>query len=250
MAGHSKFANIKHRKGAQVAKRAKIFTKLIREVSVSARQGQPDMDFNPRLRSAVITARKAGVPKDRIDAAIKKASGDSQGENYEDINYEGYGPGGVALMIDALTDSRNRTAAEVRSCFTKNGGNMGEMGSGGFMFDRVGIVEYNTEVASEDEMFEAAVEAGAENAESGEELHIITCPMDELGTVRDALTAKYGDPESARIGWSAQTPIEINDLEQAEAILKLVDALEDLDDVQSVWGNYIITDEVADQLGG
>lgn len=249
MAGHSQFANIKHRKGAQDAKRAKMFTKLIREITVATRQGQPDIDFNPRLRSAVITARRAGVPKERIDTAIKKGSGELQGENYEEVQYEGYGPGGVALIVDALTDNRNRTAGEVRSCFTKNAGNLGEMGSVGFMFNRVGIIEYKAEVATSDEMFESAVEYGAEDAESGEEIHSITCPMDDLSAVRDALAIKYGDPESARIGWSAQIPAEVTSLEQAEAILKLVDALEDLDDVQAVWGNYVISDEIAAKLG-
>lgn len=243
MAGHSKYANIKHRKGAQDAKRAKVFTKLVREISVAARQGQPDIDFNPRLRNAVITARKAGVPRDRIETAIKKASGGSQGENYEDIHYEGYGPSGIALIIDALTDSRNRTAAEVRSCFTKNGGNLGEMGSVEFMFTRVGLIEYSNDVASNDEIFEIAADAGANDVESDAEFHYISCALEDLNNVRDALSQKYGDAQSVKIGWSANSPVDVSSKEQAESILKLVDALEELDDVQNVWGNYIITQD-------
>jgi len=249
MAGHSKFANIKHRKGAQDAKRAKIFTKLTREITISAQQGQPDPNFNPRLRNALISARKAGVPKDRIDAAIKKGSGELQGENYEEISYEGYGSGGVAFIVDALTDNRNRTASDVRSTFSKNGGNLGESGSVGFMFERVGIVEYQFETVSADEIFEAAVEAGAGNAESDEEMHVITCAIEDLNNVRDALIEKYGDPESARIGWIAKITNDVTSVEQAESLMKLVDALEDLDDVQHVTGNFIIPDEIADKLG-
>lgn len=248
MAGHSQFANIKHRKGAKDAKRAKIFTKLTREITVAARQGQPDPDFNPRLRNAVISARKAGVPRDRIETAIKKGSGELQGENYEEIHYEGYGPGGIAIIVDALSDNRNRTASDVRSTFTKNGGNLGETGSVGFMFENVGIIEYPAEVASDDTMFEAAVESGAENVESGEESHNITCAIEDLNSVRDALIAKYGDPESARIGWVAKITSEVLSLEQAETLIKLIDALEDLDDVQYVTGNFIIPDEIAEKL--
>jgi YebC/PmpR family DNA-binding regulatory protein len=248
MAGHSKFANIKHRKGAQDAKRAKVFTKLTREITISAKQGQPDPSFNPRLRSALISARKAGVPREKIETAIKKGSGELQGENYEEMRYEGYGPGGVAMMIDALSDNKNRTASEVRSTFTKNNGNLGEAGSVGFMFDRVGIIEFESKVTSPDEIFEAAVEAGASNAESNDDIHTITCTIDDLITVTDALTTKYGDPESARIGWIPTITSDVSDVEQAESIMKLVEALEDLDDVQYVTGNYIVSDEIAEQL--
>lgn len=248
MSGHSKFSTIKHKKGAKDAKRAKIFTKLVREITVSARQGQPDPDANPRLRNAVISARKSGLPRERIETAIKKGSGELQGENYEEMHYEGYGPGGVAIIVDALTDNRNRTASDIRSTFTKNGGNLGETGSVGFMFEHVGIIEYPAEIASNDAMFEAAVEAGAENAESDEEMHSITCTIEDLNTVRDALIAKYGDPESARIGWVAKITNEVTSLEQAETLLKLIDALEDLDDVQHVTGNFIIPDEIAEKL--
>lgn len=249
MAGHSQFANIKHRKGAKDAKRAKVFTKLIREITVAARQGQPDIDFNPRLRNGVISARKAGVPRDRIETAIKKGSGEMGGENYEEVHYEGYGPGGVAIIIAGLTDNRNRTASDVRSTFTKNGGNLGETGSVGFMFEKVGIVEYPSSAASADAMFEAAVDAGADNVESGEEIHTITCAIESLSDVRDALTKKYGDPETARIGFIPKITSEVSSLEQAQTLLKLVDALEDLDDVQHVTGNFLIPDEIAAQLG-
>lgn len=248
MSGHSKFSTIKHKKGAKDAKRAKVFTKLVREITVATRQGQPDIDSNPRLRNAVISARKSGLPRERIETAIKKGSGEIQGENYEEIHYEGYGPGGIAIIVDALTDNRNRTASEVRSAFTKNGGNLGETGSVGFMFERVGIIEYEATVASGDEMFEAAVEFGADNAESGEEMHTITCSIDDLTTVRDALIAKYGDPESARIGWIAKITNEVTSLEQAETIIKLVESLEDFDDVQHVSANFIIPDEIAEKL--
>lgn len=248
MSGHSKFSTIKHKKGAKDAKRAKIFTKLVREITVSARQGQPDIDSNPRLRNAVVSARKSGLPRERIETAIKKGSGEIQGENYEEIHYEGYGPGGIAIIVDALTDNRNRTASEVRSAFTKHGGNLGETGSVGFMFEHVGIIEYEAKVASSDEIFEAAVECGADNVESTEEMHIITCSIDDLSSVRDALTAKYGDPESARIGWVPKITNEVTSLEQAETVIKLVDALEDFDDVQYVSANFIIPDVIAEKL--
>lgn len=248
MAGHSKFKNIQHRKGAQDAKRAKLFTKLTREIMVAAGVGQADPEFNPRLRGALATARKAGVPKDKIEMAVKKGSGEIESEHYEEIRYEGYGPGGVALIVDALTDNRNRTAASVRSAFTKAGGNLGESGSVGFMFDQIGLIEYEANVASGDEMFEAAAEAGALDVESSDEWHEIHTPPNDLNTVRDALSDKYGDAETARLSWKAKEPVEL-DQEKAEKILKLVDALEDIDDVQYVSGNYTISDEVAEALG-
>ena len=248
MSGHSKFSTIKHKKGAKDAKRAKIFTKLVREITVATRQGQPDIDSNPRLRNAVISARKAGLARERIETAIKKGSGELQGENYEEIHYEGYGPGGIALIVEALTDNRNRTASDVRSTFTKNGGNLGETGSVGFMFEKVGIIEYENGVASPDAMFEEAALSGADNVESNGETHIITCSIDDLNSVRDALIAKYGDPESARIGWVPKITNEVTSLEQAENIMELVELLEDLDDVQHVSGNFIIPDEIAEKL--
>lgn len=247
MAGHSKFANIKHRKAAQDNKRAKLFTKLAREIMVAAGSGQADPNFNPRLRNAIIAGKRAGLPKERIDTSIKKGSGEIEGENYEEMTYEGYASGGVALIVEALTDNRNRSASDIRSAFSKAGGNMGESGSVNFMFNRIGLIEYPIEVASADEMFEAAVEAGAENAESGDEWHVITSAPDEFNTVRDALVEKYGDPETARLAWQAKDPQPLN-LEQAQSVLKLVESLEDLDDVQHVEGAFEIPDDVAEQL--
>ncbi len=248
MSGHSKFSTIKHKKGAKDAKRAKIFTKLVREITVATRQGQPDVDANPRLRNAVISARKSGLPRERIETAIKKGSGELQGENYEEIHYEAYGPGGVAIIIDALTDNRNRTASDVRSALTKHSGNLGETGSVGFMFERVGIVEFEAALAPNDAIFEAAVECGASDVESNGEMHIITCQINDLSNVIDALSAKYDEPESARIGWIPKIITEVTSLEQAEMIIKLIDALEDLDDVQYVTGNYNINVEIAQKL--
>lgn len=239
MAGHSKFANIKHRKGAQDAKRAKLFTKLQREITVAAKLGQPDPDFNPRLRTAIITARSHNMPKDRIEGAIKKASSAGEGDNYEEIRYEGYGSGGIAIIVEALTDNRNRTAGEVRSIFTKAGGSLGETGSVSFMFDHVGLIEYEGNVASEDEMFEIALEAGASEVISQSDWHIIYCEVDDFSTVRDALIEKFGDPQNARLSWKAKDEVKLTD-DQAEKISKLVDNLEDNDDVQLVCGNYHI----------
>ncbi len=247
MAGHSHFANIKHRKGAKDAKKAKIFTKLIREIEVAARMGQPNPDFNPRLKDALVSARKQGVSKASIDSAIKKGAGELQGENYEEMRYEGYGPGGVAIIVDTLTNNKNRTASNVRSYFIKVGGNLGESGSVNFMFDRIGIIEYKSETASDDAMFEAAVEAGASNVESNDIMHEIHCSTNDFISVRNAMVTKYGDPESARLGWKSKDPMEL-DLEKAEKIVKLVDLLEDDDDVQYVTGGFIIPDDIADKL--
>ncbi|MDA0902270.1 MAG: YebC/PmpR family DNA-binding transcriptional regulator [Proteobacteria bacterium] len=249
MAGHSKFANIKHRKGAQDAKRAKLFTKLQREITVAAKLGQPDMEFNPRLRSAVIAARSQNMPKDRIEGAIKKATSSAEGDNFEEIRYEGYGPNGIAIIIEALTDNRNRTGGEVRSILTKSGGNLGETGSVNFMFDHVGLIEYEGNVASEDAMFEAAIEAGAQEVESSEDWHSVICSVEDFSTVRDALIEKFGDPKTAKLDWKAKDSVALT-LEQAEKIIKLTDALEDCDDVQSVYGNFEIPDDVAEKLLG
>jgi YebC/PmpR family DNA-binding regulatory protein len=247
MSGHSKWSTIKHKKGAKDAKRGKLFTKLTREIEVSAKSGQPDPDFNPRLRAAIITARKIGVPKEKIDTAIKKGAGLLEGENYEEMRYEGYGAGGVAFIVDTLTNNRNRTAANIRAVFTKAGGNLGETGSVNFMFDQVGIIEYAVDVASGDAMFEAAVESGAGNVDSSDEIHEVTCDPNDFSSVREALIAKFGDPESSRLGWKAKDAAEL-DLEKAEKILKLVDALEDDDDVQYVVGSFLIPDEIAEKL--
>ncbi|MDX2083384.1 MAG: YebC/PmpR family DNA-binding transcriptional regulator [Rickettsiales bacterium] len=248
MAGHSQFANIKHRKGAQDAKKAKLFTKILREITVAAKSGQIDPNFNPRLRNAMIEARTNNMPKDRIDAAIKKASGGIDGDNFEEIRYEGYAPNGIAVIVEALTDNRNRTASEVRSIFTKMGGALGETGSVGFMFDRVGLIQFEGKVASEEAMFEAALEAGAQEVESSSELHVVITAPESFSAVRDALIEKFKDPLSAKLDWKAKNSIEITDLEQAQKLLKMIDALEDCDDVQMVTGNYAFSSEIVEKL--
>jgi YebC/PmpR family DNA-binding regulatory protein len=247
MAGHSKFANIKHRKGAQDAKRAKLFTKLQREVTVAAKLGQPDPEFNPRLRSAIITARANNMPKDRIDGAIKRAAAAGEGDNYEEIRYEGYGSNGIAVIVEALTDNRNRTAGDVRSIFTKSGGSLGETGSVSFMFDHVGLIEYEGSIAGEDEIFEIALDAGAQDVISDTDWHIIYCNINDFSNVRDTLIKKFGDPKTARLDWKAKEFTEL-DLEKAQKISRLIDALEDNDDVQLVCANYLIPDEIAEKL--
>ncbi len=248
MSGHSQFANIKHRKGAQDKKKAKLFTKILREVTVAAKTGQSDPNFNPRLRNALIDARTNNMPKDRLDAAIKKASGEIGGENFEEIRYEGYASGGVAIIVEALTDNRNRTASEVRSLFTKSGGALGETGSVGFMFDHVGIIQFDGKIASEEKMFEAALEAGADEVESSAEIHVVITQPENFAAVRDALIEKFKDPLSAKLDWKATVTVEISDLEQAQKLMKFVDALEDCDDVQKVTGNYVFADEIAEKV--
>jgi YebC/PmpR family DNA-binding regulatory protein len=248
MSGHSQFANIKHRKGAQDAKKAKLFTKILREVTVAAKTGQVDPNFNPRLRNALIDARTNNMPKDRLDAAIKKASGEIGGENFEEIRYEGYASGGVAIIVEALTDNRNRTASEVRSLFTKSGGALGETGSVGFMFDHVGVIQFDGKIASEEKMFEAALEAGAEEVESSAEIHVVITQPENFAAVRDALIEKFKDPLSAKLDWKAKVTVEISDLEQAQKLMKFVDALEDCDDVQKVTGNYVFADSIMEKL--
>lgn len=248
MAGHSQFANIKHRKGAQDKKRAKLFTKILREVTVSAKSGQPDPDFNPRLRNAIIEARANNMPKDRVEAAIKKVASGTDTENFESIRYEGYAPGGIAIIVEALTDNRNRTAGEVRSLFTKAGGALGETGSVSFMFDHVGVIQFEAKVADEEKMFEAALEAGAGEVESNEDVHVIITQVENFAQVRDTLIEKFGDPISAKLDWKAHNPTEISDLEQAQKLMKLIDGLEDCDDVQSVTGGYSFSDDVLESL--
>lgn len=248
MAGHSKFANIKHRKGAQDAKRAKLFTKLTREIIVASKAGGPDPDGNSRLRAAIIAAKGQNVPKDRIEAAIKKGSSTNEGDNFDEIRYEGYGPGGVAIIVDALTDNKNRTVSDVRSLFTKNGGVLGESGSVSFMFDRIGLVIYPAGKISEDQMIEDALEAGADDSQIEEDKHIITCQADMLSEVRDYLIKKHGDPEVCRLAWKPKTFTMIDDQEKAEKLIKLIDALEDNDDVQYVSGNYEIADDILKQI--
>lgn len=246
MAGHSHAANIARRKGAQDIKRGKIFTKIARELIVAAKGG-PDINFNAKLRAVVIKARKEGMAKDRIDAAIAKGSGTSASENYEAVRYEGYGPAGIAILIDALTDNRTRTVADLRSIFTKNHGTMGESGSVGFMFTHVGIIEYPLARIVEDAMLEAAIDAGAENCEVRGDSHVITTAFETLGTVRDALHKKFGDATSAKHVF-IPTMLNTVSVEDAEKLMELVEALEDNDDVQDVYTNADFSPEVLAKL--
>lgn len=242
MAGHSQFKNIMRRKGAQDIKRGKIFTKIAREIIVAAKTGAPDINFNPRLRAAVLKARAENMTKDKIEAAIAKGAGNSDADNYEAIRYEGYGPAGVAIIVEALSDNRNRTAAEMRSAFTKHGGNLGESGSVGFMFEQLGVIEYPSEQIVEDAMMEAAIEAGADNCETMDGLHTITTAMEMFGGVRDFLSAKFGEPKSAKLSWVAKTTSPVN-AEDAQKLMALVEVLEDNDDVQEVYTNVEISAE-------
>lgn len=248
MAGHSQFKNIMHRKGAQDAKRAKHFTKLIREITTSVKTGQPDPAFNPRLRAAIATARAANLPKDRIEAAIKKASSGGEGDNFDEMRYEGFAPGGVALIVECLSDNRNRTAADVKTCFNKGGGHAGEPGSVSFMFDRIGLIQFEREGLDVDAVMAEAIEAGADDCISEDSMHEITCAPENFNTVRDHIAKKFGDPDLARLSWKAKNMVEVIDVEAAEKLIKLVDALEDSDDVQYVCGNYIIPDDVAGKM--
>jgi YebC/PmpR family DNA-binding regulatory protein len=246
MAGHSKWANIQHRKGRQDAARSKLFSKLSKEITVAAKMGDPDPDKNPRLRLAVKEARANSMPRDNIDRAIKKAQG-GEGENYEEVRYEGYGPSGVAIIVEALTDNRNRTASNIRSTFAKRGGNLGETGSVAFLFDRKGQILYPASAGSEDEVMMAALEAGAEDVESGEDGHVIWCADTDLGEVSAALEAALGEAESTKLVWRPQTTTEL-ELDAAQTLVRLIEALEDDDDVQSVTANVEFSDEVAAQL--
>ncbi|MFG6498118.1 YebC/PmpR family DNA-binding transcriptional regulator [Sulfitobacter sp. 1A13191] len=246
MAGHSKWANIQHRKGRQDKLRAKVFSKLSKEITIAAKMGDPDPDKNPRLRLAVKEAKSQSMPKDNIERAIKKAVG-GEGEDYEEIRYEGYGPNGVAVIVEAMTDNRNRTASTVRSTFTKNGGNLGETGSVGFMFERKGEVIYPASVGDADTVMMAAIEAGAEDVESSEEGHVIYCADTDLNDVSTALEAELGESESTKLIWRPTTTTEM-DLENMEKLMKLIDALEEDDDVQRVTTNFEASDEVMSQL--
>ena len=248
MAGHSQFKNIMYRKGAQDAKRSKLFSKLAREIQVAARTGMPDPEMNPRLRAAIMAARAANMPKDNIERAVKRGAAGEDSANYEEVRYEGYGPVGVAVIVEALTDNRNRTAAEVRSAFTKFGGSLGETGSVSFMFQRVGSINYLPEVASEDEMLEAAIEAGAGECETTEDGHEINCDPDNLNEVRDALEQQFGASQNAGLTWKPQNTIPVDE-QQASSLIKLLEVLEDSDDVQRVSANFDIPKDVLDQLG-
>ncbi|MEA2760069.1 MAG: hypothetical protein QOH65_2682 [Methylobacteriaceae bacterium] len=247
MAGHSQFKNIMHKKGKQDAIRSKLFSKLAREITVAAKMGLPDPAMNARLRSAVIEARAENMPKDNIDRAIKKASS-ADTENYDEVRYEGYAPGGVAVIVEALTDNRNRTAGEVRSYFTKAGGSLAETGAVSFMFDRVGSIEFDRKVASEDAMLEAALDAGAEDVSTSDDGHEIITTLESLRDVGQALEQKFGEPRKAALVWRPQNTISVDD-EAGEKILKLVGALEDNDDVQNVYANFEVSDALIAKMG-
>jgi YebC/PmpR family DNA-binding regulatory protein len=247
MAGHSQFKNIMYRKGAQDKKRAKLFSRLSRELVVAARSGLPDPDSNPSLRTAVAAARAANMPKDNIERAIKKAVGGADDANYEEVRYEGYGPGGSAIIVEALTDNRNRTVSEVRAAFGKHGGTLGESNSVSFLFDRVGQIVYDPDAGAADEIFEAAVEAGADNVETTEDGHEIICAPDDFSAVRDYLVGRLGPPRDAQLAWKPLSTVEIEDLD-AENLLKLLNALDDSDDVQQVSANFEIADAVMNRL--
>jgi YebC/PmpR family DNA-binding regulatory protein len=247
MAGHSQFKNIMYRKGAQDAKRAKVFTKIIRELTTAARTGQADPEANPRLRAAIQAARGANMPKDTMERAIKRGAGGEDDASYEEVRYEGYGPGGVAVIVEALTDNRNRTASEVRSAFSKHGGTLGETNSVSFMFERKGVVRYPARVASADAMFEAALDAGADNVESDAQTHEATCAVEDFAAVRDGLEKRFGAPQEARLQWRPLNSIPV-DADTAASLLKLLDVLEDNDDVQTVSANFDVAEDVLARL--
>ena len=247
MAGHSQFKNIMYRKGAQDAKRAKVFTKIIRELTVAAKTGQADPNANPRLRAAIIAARQANMPRDTMERAIKRGAGGEDNTAYDEVRYEGYGPGGIAIIIEALTDNRNRTASEVRALFSKAGGNLGETNSVSFMFERKGVIAYPAKAATADAMFEAALEAGADNVESDAGVHEVTCAPDDFSAVRDALEKKFGEASEAKLQWRPMNTTMVEG-DTAESLMKLIDALEDNDDVQNVYANYEVSEETLQRL--
>ena len=243
MAGHSQFKNIMYRKGAQDKKRAKVFSKHIREIQVAARSGLPDVEMNPALKTAVTAAKAVNMPKDNIDRAIKRGAGLADGEAFEEIRYEGYGPGGVAVIVETLTDNRNRTASEVRAAFTKHGGSLGETNSVSFQFDRIGAVGYPADVTSADEMFEAALEAGATDVVSSEESHDVVCEPDDLHAVREALEVKFDTPQLVELQWKPQVIVPVGE-DHVQTLFKLLETLDDNDDVRSVSANYEVDDAV------
>ncbi len=246
MAGHSQFKNIMHRKGRQDAVKSKLFGKLAREITVSAKMGLPDPGMNARLRAAIIAARAENMSKDSIERAIKKATG-GEAENYDEIRYEGYGPGGIAVIVEVLTDNRNRTAGEVRSIFTKSGGNLAETGAVSFMFDHLGVVEYDAKAATPDAMLEAAIDAGGEDVVSGEAGHEIYTTPDSLAAVGKALEAKFGEPRKSAMVWKPQNTVAVDD-EQGEKVVKLIESLNEQDDVQNVYANFEISDALMQKL--
>jgi len=247
MAGHSQFKNIMYRKGAQDAKRAKVFTKIIRELTVAAKSGQADPAANPRLRAAIIAARQANMSRDTMERAVKRGAGGEDSTAYDEVRYEGYGPGGIAVIVEALTDNRNRTASEVRTLFAKAGGNMGETNSVSFMFERKGVIVYPAKAASADAMFEVGLEAGAGNVESDAAGHEITCAVDDFSTVRDALEKKFGEAAEAKLQWRPLNTTLVEG-DTADSLMKLIDALEDNDDVQNVYANYEVSEETLQRL--
>ena len=246
MAGHSQFKNIMHRKGRQDAQKSKLFSKLAREITVAAKMGQPDPAMNARLRAAVLAARAENMPKDNIERAIRKASA-ADAETYDEVRYEGYAPGGVAVIVEALTDNRNRSASNVRAAFTKAGGAMGETGSVSFMWDRVGEIYYPASAGSADKVMDAAIEAGADDVETDEEGHTIYCAFENLGEVSKALEASLGEAESVKLIWRPQNNVPVDE-ERAQSLMKLVATLEDDDDVQSVYANFEVDDETLAKL--
>ncbi|ALK08061.1 YebC/PmpR family DNA-binding transcriptional regulator [Blastochloris viridis] len=247
MAGHSQFKNIMHRKGRQDAVRSKLFSKLAREITVSAKFGLPDPSMNARLRAAILAARAENMPKDNIERAIKKAQG-ADTEHFDEIRYEGYGPGGVAVIVEALTDNRNRTASEVRSYFTKHGGNLAETGAVSFMFDRVGVVEFDAAKAGAEAMLEAAIDAGADDVVSSDHGHEVYCGADSLATVSKALEAHFGEPRKTALIWKPQNQVAVDD-EAGEKLIRLIETLEDNDDVQHVYSNFEISDALMAKMG-
>jgi YebC/PmpR family DNA-binding regulatory protein len=247
MAGHSKFKNIMHRKGAQDKKRSNLFSKLSREITVAAKMGAPDPDMNPRLRLAINNAKAQSMPKDNIQRAIDKASGGDE-DNYEEVRYEGYGPGGSAIIVEALTDNRNRTATNVRTCFAKNGGNLGTEGSVQHGFERLGLIEYPASAGDEEKVLEAAMEAGALDIESGEDGHTIWTAAEDLHQVAGDLEKALGEAENVKLAWKPNITVQLDE-GHAGTLMKLIDALDDDDDVQTIWGNYEIPDEVMEKLG-
>ncbi len=247
MAGHSKFKNIMHRKGAQDKKRSALFSKLSREITVAAKMGTPDPEMNPRLRLAVATAKAQSMPKDNIQRAIDKATANDD-ENYEEITFEGFGPGGVALIVETLSDNRNRTVSDVRSIFAKNGGNMGESGSVSHGFERLGLITYKAATGDPDTMLEAALEAGAQDISSDDEAHEIWTAADDLHAVAGALEKRLGEPDGAKLAWRPSVEVTVDE-KDARTLMQLIDTLDDNDDVQTVWGNYDVPDEIMERLG-
>ena len=248
MAGHSKFKNIQFRKGAQDKKRSKLFSKLSRDITLAAKQGLPDPTANARLRLAMANARAESMPKDNIDRAIKKALG-AETDNFEDIRYEGFGPGGIGVIVEVLTDNRNRAASSIRTAFNKSGGNLGESGSVAFMFDRLGQITYPRAAGSDDAIMEAAIEAGAEDVESDEDGHVIYTAFEDLGAVIEALEVGLGPAKSTAVVWKAKTLMPV-EFDTAASLMKLIDVLDDDDDVQNVWSNVDLTEEQMAKLAG